>query len=190
MSDNKPATRSAEEMTDAEYVIGMLPISYYPLVSPQITAHIDRIKKIAKRLEQQDAIASQRAESQAVPDGCQLVPKEPTTVMDNEGSNAVENEINQEGCRKIYKAMLAAAPPPPTVSAWQPIETAPKDGTHILIKNPRMDNPVIGKFGNYYPEHSHKKYQEWVVVIDHLEKFMPLTPGSLICPTHWMPHQS
>jgi hypothetical protein len=64
---------------------------------------------------QNDAIASR-----VVPEGWVLVPKEPTTVMDNAGANEGRlylKEMRQADARHIYKAMIAAAPPHPQESA-------------------------------------------------------------------------
>jgi len=58
-------------------------------------------------------------------DGWVLVPAEATVDMHDAGQNAAETD-NASG---IYAAMLAAAPP---VDGWQPIETAPRDGTAIV----------------------------------------------------------
>lgn len=70
----------------------------------------------------------------AIPDGYALVPVEPTPKMVDAtwdeplGANESHNVRN----KRIYKAMIAAAPKP-VVPAWQPIETAPRDGTDVLI---------------------------------------------------------
>jgi len=70
-------------------------------------------------------------------------------------------------------------------SAWQSIATAPKDGTIVLVRNPMMDCAVEAKFGVYrnrfgdYPN-------EWIITRDP-DPFMPMRPGTLVCPTHWMP---
>lgn len=49
------------------------------------------------------------------PEGWQLVPKEPTNLMCDAGSDKFEciNNGNEYGSEQIYKAMLSAAPEPP-----------------------------------------------------------------------------
>ena len=72
-------------------------------------------------------------------------------------------------------------------SAWQPIKTAPKDGTVVLVTNLSMgpDHPVEAQFGVYhskwgdYPNH-------WTVVRDP-DPFPAIWRGALVIPTHWMP---
>lgn len=75
------------------------------------------------------------------------------------------------------------------MAEWQDIAGAPKNGTHVRIKNDCMERSVIGKWGRYksrdlpwLPESD-----EWVLVEDDLEEFMPMRPGTLVCPTHWQP---
>ncbi len=50
---------------------------------------------------------------------------------------------------------------------WQPIETAPKDGTHILVYRPEYSNDVIG--------------------IDFWRRKCWWLSSSDSQPTHWMP---
>lgn len=67
----------------------------------------------------------------AVPAGWKLVPVEPTEAMQ------FPSYMGPDGPKwpmrkSIYRAMLAAAPQPPA-NAWQPIETAPRDGTTPIL---------------------------------------------------------
>lgn len=77
-----------------------------------------------------------------------------------------------------------------TVSDWQPIETAPRDGTDILGYSTEEDddlNPQIIKW----------KDGGWVISWDHTHmtgmKYYNLPDGRIIytghgqLPTHWMP---
>jgi hypothetical protein len=57
------------------------------------------------------------------------------------------------------------------LGAWQPIATAPRDGTGILLWQPGIDEPHVGRW-------SRPPYQEWWG-----DAWAP--PGCQ--PTHWMP---
>jgi len=69
---------------------------------------------------------------------------------------------------------------------WQPIETAPKDGTVVLVKNAVMTEPVEAMWGAYYSPFSQRLASQWVLVRDP-DRFMPLPPGILVIPDVWMP---
>lgn len=63
---------------------------------------------------------------------------------------------------------------PPSPEPWRPIETAPKDGTNVLLWWPFWcpNRPTIGWFG-------YKGIQQWIAP-EALE-------GDGDPPTHWMP---
>ncbi len=58
----------------------------------------------------------------------QWVPSEPTEEMISVGLSMWNGQGPAPTMAEIYKAMLAAAPSP-----WQLIETAPKDGSWVLL---------------------------------------------------------
>jgi len=57
----------------------------------------------------------------------------------------------------------------PAASQWQPIETAPKDGTEVLVYVPRRLGPIYAEARNVTGN------QWWGRVLGNLR------------PTHWMP---
>lgn len=73
------------------------------------------------------------------------------------------------------------------MSEWQPIATAPKDGTRILLYFPHNDVAIGGCWmevtdGDW--ESGYKKWHEWVV--DNELFFMDDDPA-FCYPTHWVP---
>jgi hypothetical protein len=59
---------------------------------------------------------------------------------------------------------------------WQPIDTAPKDGTVIRVKNDQMDEPVDAAWGKYRSRATGQTYDQFVTL-----------GGALVIPTHWQP---
>lgn len=70
---------------------------------------------------------------------------------------------------------------------WQPIETAPKDGTRVWLINGVMREPVIGQWGEYRSPYSDAVTKEWMITHDPCEPYMPQGYGSLVIPTLWQP---
>ena len=92
----------------------------------------DGTKPFAKQWEPlckvSDALAAIAARS--TPPGWVTVPREPTDAM---AVAAIKASLRNPAINgvAIYRAMLAAAPLPPT-GGWQDIATAPKDGTTLI----------------------------------------------------------
>ena len=90
--------------------------------------------------------------------------------------------------QEMWTAMLSARPPLPEgektyMSQWQPIETAPKDGTPILVFSPyevrtEPTNVIVAKFERHGS-------QEWW---GYCENLIADVQGMIDPePTHWMP---
>lgn len=63
------------------------------------------------------------------------------------------------------------------VTTWQPIETAPKDGTFVLLLEEDGD-PVIGAFVDFKGKEPSGYHNGW---------FDNISGQYEITPTHWMP---
>ncbi len=131
-----------------------------------------------KGIEHRPLYAAPKA--QAVPQGWQLVPVEPTTDMEDAAEKAetrhqVEDRRRgghdpQLAFRNVYRAMLAAAPQAPEASPWLPIDSCPMDTLVFLYGAKRLDMAVGMR-------HSR---DGWVT--DTSSEWASMYP-----PTHWMP---
>lgn len=130
------------------------------------------------------ALASKPGEV-AVPNGWRLVPVQPTPEMVRAAQNCPEG--HGQKWHSVHKAkwaaMLAAAPTPqPQAHAdarpWLPIETAPKDGTAILLWEQYSICPFVGFWcgGRWTVSKEHVDAEggwDGAVVVDRLQ--MPIT---------------
>ena len=89
------------------------------------------------------------------------------------------NDVRPYGGHMLY---LAAAPQPAVAAGWQSIETAPKDGSYLLLWEQYSDAPFVGYWsdGSWSVSHEHVDAEggwDGANVVDALS--MPIT--------HWMP---
>lgn len=81
-------------------------------------------------------------------------------------------------------ALRAALAPPPTCGTWQPIETAPKDGTDVLLWEPaaNLRHDGLALVGAYVD------FKGAVVPCGYHDGWFDNASGRYeITPTHWMP---
>lgn len=107
----------------------------------------DGVRAYGYTAEQMQAYAIAAIEAQGVPDGWQLVPKEPTdemlkeAVMERHGS-ATYRAVDRKGCEALeeeaksdWAVMLASAPPAPQASVVQQEPVAWKHDCAALLTN-------------------------------------------------------
>ena len=103
--------------------------------------------------------------------GWKLVPDVPTSTMVLAGEKAL-SEHDFLRMDSAYCAMLATAPTPPvSEDRWLPIETAPKDGSYVLLAGKRREDIASG----YWLQSAYAGNGAWIWPFVH--KY----------PTHWMP---
>ena len=100
--------------------------------------------------------------------------QEPVAWDSTDGSGIIHDETKRNGVNlvtKSYTVPLYALPPITEQEGWQPIETAPKDGTGILVYT-RNDNIYVVAYDNYFSA-------PWRIRNDQ--------GLNVSVPTHWMP---
>lgn len=106
-----------------------------------------------------------------------LVPVEPTAEMIDA---ACEHLVPAHDALACWRAMLAASPvaPAPVAAGWQAIESAPKDGSCVLVYVPSSQSVV----GAWYCQET-GLWPAWgdYATNDDGE------PCNVGLPTHWMP---
>ena len=107
---------------------------------------------------------------------------QPVKMSDNEGGSLVYGAINDgekisrighAECKKVFRVIRRALLTTKRESGWQPIATAPKDGTEILL----FSQPAPALPPEYAVAYWDDEDEEW-----YWNK-----PKRFICPTHWKP---
>lgn len=80
--------------------------------------------------------------------------------------------------REGIRAVLAATRTPDAAGGWEAIESAPRDGTRILLIGHRGDQIDIGEYG------AHGRY---LGKVQGYEVCWSTAPGYKVTPTHWRP---
>ena len=157
-------------------------------MSALIEAGTDAIYQLGLRLTREEAEQVFQAALSAIEASGthKVAPVELTPEMIEAAETCDEaiGAINQD----MWSAMLSARPPLPEgektyMSQWQPIETAPKDGTPILVFSPyevrtEPTNVIVAKFERHGS-------QEWW---GYCENLIADVQGMIDPePTHWMP---
>lgn len=87
-------------------------------------------------------------------------------------------------CRSVQHAWTMTLHPEPehlNGTGWQPIETAPKDGTPVLLMPVGCKKPVVGYFSDLFTKPWH------AVVLDADAEWNDMGQSPIFEATHWMP---
>jgi hypothetical protein len=102
--------------------------------------------------------------------GMTMIERVARAIAETEGfawDSEEQDEVNRALARALARVAIAAMEP-----KWQPIDTAPKDGTDIIVYRPKFDGPYIPEVGTDY---WHERLNCW-------GNSRSNTP-----PTHWQP---
>ena len=111
----------------------------------------------------------------------QEIEQEPVAWMDEDGDVLSASIVDGKGLRNI--PLYTTPPKLKPLTGWQPIETAPRDGTEIL-----MTNGVNVSSGQWFSEYGGTYDQEGAPNGDGCDDgWSDWSGGMQPDPTHWMP---
>ena len=109
--------------------------------------------------------------------GYVLVPREPTKAMLDEAFDSAHEENAAGVWRDMLSAALSVAPSAPSQGGWRGIESAPRDGTRLILSRWNTEEvPFTRMFWASHGEWS-DRWQKWWDGIE---------PCGLASPTHFM----
>ena len=126
-----------------------------------------QLAKWLKELTALRASPTSAPEGWKLPDALEHAPLRP----DESAQEQVNMWHYTTGWNAFREAMLAAPTPPVSEDRWQPIETAPKDGSDVLLAGKRREDIASG----YWLQSAYAGNGAWIWPFVHKD------------PTHWMP---
>ena len=86
----------------------------------------------------------------------------------------ISAKIQESPLTLLFSEIQQAFPSKKGYNEWQPIDTAPKDGTNVLVCNVNHYEPITASYRTYHPNAQGKK------------TWRAGQMGNKINPTHWM----